>query len=820
MGDISLLEGFAKKFINMVPRPFYTEAAQKLVHEICETIYKELENNGDRIPRSEIIQIVEDFITSHLNNPPENPNENPMGIRDAISDSLKKTVLEVYKDEKINMLLLQQILSEENGPDGIFYKSLEQSINITNDPTNTPIMQNSNTGTGSDAGTGTGTDSGTAAGTDSGTGAGTGTDNKNDDSKDKKKVPNKDSETFAKKVVNELVNDNVQTLDIKGGDKMIGGEFNPINHLGTAAAATLAAAAAYGALTGNDGKNKKKTNSNGSKTNLLKSSGMLKGNGMPTIPGININDKDLNAITTFADKAGKVIEKGTELKNNYDKWKSEQPTDESNGSKTNLLKSSGMLKGNGMPTIPGININDKDLNAITTFADKAGKVIEKGTELKNNYDKWKSEQPTDESNGTDDNSGHGDGGDGANVINLERGEHSNIQMQHDTKGVLPYIQTNCNGSGLGMPKFGLPSLGMPDMNFNIIKPILDSIRQPIAEELVKKIQERLSDKTTDSLTVKSDIYNKILLVIQAHLQSQQGKDMLLGHINETIKPEIEKLTASHEIKKRLLKVIFKDKNSEIYKKLIEIISLHSSSGRIILEQKNQEDKSKDEAPNEKDSKSFQVTTIEEVIEEFSEWLNEKIGFIQQSKIENPVGGQSNEVNKVLQQKPSLADVVMVNSKKKIGGEEIGGNETSENKASGNKSSENETGGNETGGNETGGNETSGNETGGNENSISTPVVDATTVINNDDNKAAVGGVKSNESSTVETNTKNEKLLSNGGNSNAKNKTKKRRTKNNKRKTSKNMKNKQKRRVTKKKSHKKEESQKRKTENTTRISKQA
>ena len=747
MGDISLLEGFAKKFINMVPRPFYTEAAQKLVHEICETIYKELENNGDRIPRSEIIQIVEDFITSHLNNPPENPNENPMGIRDAISDSLKKTVLEVYKDEKINMLLLQQILSEENGPDGIFYKSLEQSINITNDPTNTPIMQNSNTGTGSDAGTGTGTDSGTAAGTDSGTGAGTGTDNKNDDSKDKKKVPNKDSETFAKKVVNELVNDNVQTLDIKGGDKMIGGEFNPINHLGTAAAATLAAAAAYGALTGNDGKNKKKTNSN--------------------------------------------------------------------GSKTNLLKSSGMLKGNGMPTIPGININDKDLNAITTFADKAGKVIEKGTELKNNYDKWKSEQPTDESNGTDDNSGHGDGGDGANVINLERGEHSNIQMQHDTKGVLPYIQTNCNGSGLGMPKFGLPSLGMPDMNFNIIKPILDSIRQPIAEELVKKIQERLSDKTTDSLTVKSDIYNKILLVIQAHLQSQQGKDMLLGHINETIKPEIEKLTASHEIKKRLLKVIFKDKNSEIYKKLIEIISLHSSSGRIILEQKNQEDKSKDEAPNEKDSKSFQVTTIEEVIEEFSEWLNEKIGFIQQSKIENPVGGQSNEVNKVLQQKPSLADVVMVNSKKKIGGEEIGGNETSENKASGNKSSENETGGNETGGNET-----SGNETGGNENSISTPVVDATTVINNDDNKAAVGGVKSNESSTVETNTKNEKLLSNGGNSNAKNKTKKRRTKNNKRKTSKNMKNKQKRRVTKKKSHKKEESQKRKTENTTRISKQA
>jgi len=715
MASVSMIEGLAKKFINMVPRPFYTEAAQKLVHEICETIYKDLENNGDRIPRSEIIQIVKDFVTTHLNNPPQNPTENPSGIRDAISDNLKKTMLEVYKDEKINMLLLQQILSEENGPDGIFYKSLEQSIKNTNDPDSKNSSNDNKKENDDDANK----DKKDTEKDDDTNKDKKDTDKNGDTNKDKKDT-DKDSEAFAKKVVNELVNTNVQTPVIKGGnphDPLSNPlEFMKKNPLTTLGLGAVGSAIAYGALTGNDGKNKKKTNSNDSKTNLLKSSGMLKGNGMPTIPGIN--NKDLPSMSTFTDKASHVFNQGMKLKTELDQHTAEKEGNEAGDSVSN------------------------------------------------------------------------DDGDSTNITNLEQGEQSNIQMQHDTKGVLPYIQTNCNGSGLGMP-----SLGMPNMNFNIIKPILDSIRQPVAEELVKKIQERLSDKTTDSLTVKRDIYNKILLVIQAHLQSKEGKDMLLGHINEIIKPEIEKLTASHEIKKRLLNVIFKDKNSEIYKKLIEIIARHSKLSGIILEEKNQEngnakiqeDKLKGGAPNEKDSKSFQVTTIDEVIQEFSEWLNEKIGSTQQSVIENPVGGQSNEAKQELQQKLSLADVVTVNTKKKTGGEEI--SETT--------------------------------------NLISMPVVD-TPVTNNDgnsvevadDNKAAVGGVTTTNSTNLETDTKNQQSkLSNenvepstnnsnsstvrfeGGNPNAKNKTKKRRTKNNKRKTSKTLKNKQKRRVTKKKNRK-------------------
>ena len=135
MGDVSLLEGVAKKFLNLVPRQFYREAAQKLVHEICETIY-----NETQVPRKEIVDIVIKFVNTHLGFEPENPGDNPIGIRDAILDSVSKTTLEVYKDDIVNKLLLQKILLKEFNEKGevtkkgIFYKSLEESIRTAKDP--------------------------------------------------------------------------------------------------------------------------------------------------------------------------------------------------------------------------------------------------------------------------------------------------------------------------------------------------------------------------------------------------------------------------------------------------------------------------------------------------------------------------------------------------------------------------------------------------------------------------------------------------------------------------------------------------------------
>lgn len=459
MASVSLIEGIAKKFINMVPRPFYTEAAQKLVHEICETIYKELENNGKRIPREEIIKIVEQFITAHLLN---TDTEDPSGIRKAIEDSLKKTTLELYKDDIVNMLLLQTILSEEFDSerkpkaDGIFYQSLEQSIINANDP------------------------------------------------------------TFSNRITTKLVNirDNIN----KKLDENIN---NPINN----------------------------------KISELKN---------------NLSNDKSKAYA----------------KNVLDVLTSEKLT---KGGTLNYDNKNQLVGGTG-----GI-FNVVSENAVS-FAKKnplmaaAGMAV--GAAMLNK---------------SQNNSGNGSGSGNGN------GGITNIGYEPNKNGVLPYIQTNCNGSGLG--------LGLPSIDLDFLGKILDGLKEPIAEELVKKIQERLPENTIDSITVKSNIYNKILLVIQAHLQSQDGKDMLLGHINRIIKPEVDILTNNDEIKKRLIKVIFKNKSSEIYKKLIDIIATNTSPPK---EDATKEDAIKEDAKiTNKNNEKFN-TNISKVITDLYAWIDDRI----------------------------------------------------------------------------------------------------------------------------------------------------------------------------------------------------
>ena len=416
MASVSLIEGLAKKFLNLVPRPFYTEAAQKLVHEICETIYKELENNGDRIPRSEIIQIVKDFVTNHLNNPPQNPNENPMGIRDAITDSLAKTTLEVYNDDVVNMILLQKILSEEIDPagnpmpDGIFYKLLQQSVDAALDPSILEMLKK-----------------GTKA--------------------------SLNAIAMPVTVPGKMLLKGVGQIYDKGKDVIID-------------------------------QNKK----------------AYAKNVLAALPNVNIVDTPSQSSNDNSMKGGDIYsDVGKNISSFGSDFAAKNPLTAAAGMALGAAALSGSLKGKG--------------------------------------------------------SGNGNGG------------TTNIGYEPNDKGVLPYIQTNCNGVGLGLPGI--------DLDF--LSGLFDGLKEPIAEELVKKIKERLPEKTTDSLTVKRDIYEKILLVIQGHLQSQQGKDMLLGHINKVIGEQIKDLTEGHEIKKRIIKVIFKNKKSEIYKKLIEIIVKHTNS---------------------------------------------------------------------------------------------------------------------------------------------------------------------------------------------------------------------------------------------------
>jgi hypothetical protein len=459
MASVSLIEGLAKKFLNLVPRPFYTEAAQKLVHEICETIY-----NETQVPRKEIIDIVIKFVNTHLGFNPENPGDNPVGIRDAILDSVSKTTLEVYKDDIINKLLLQKILLKEFDEKGKvtetgnFYKSLGQSINNAN--ASGPNFNNSG-----------------------------GVDNKkneNGDTNKEEKKTDKDSEKFAKKVVNELVNTNV------------------VNELVNT--------------------NVEITESKRPENNNIKGGA----SGILGVVGENISrfGSDFAAKNPLTAAAGMAI---------------------------SAAALSGSLKGKGS----------------------------------------------------------GNGG------------TTNIGYEPNDKGVLPYIQTNCNGSGLGLPGI--------DLDF--LSGLLDGLKEPIAEELVKKIQERLPDKTMDSLTVKRDIYEKILLVIQAHLQSQQGKNMLLDTIKPMIDPEIKFLLQDIELEKRLIKVIFKNKSSEIYKKLIYIIAKNTTQDTPLQNTKDDKDSKCDDKPGKKtyvnggaeqeknDNNPDFTTNISNVIIEFNQFIN-------------------------------------------------------------------------------------------------------------------------------------------------------------------------------------------------------
>jgi hypothetical protein len=137
-------------------------------------------------------------------------------------------------------------------------------------------------------------------------------------------------------------------------------------------------------------------------------------------------------------------------------------------------------------------------------------------------------------------------------------------MNHDSNNTLPYIQTNC-GSGIGLPCLIDPAF--------LWKMFLE-LREPFAREFIKKVKEKLPDSTIEPITVKRDIYKKILLVIQAHLQHEEGQAMLKKHIETLIENELKFFNGDNQMKKRIIENILK-KPSKISEKLIEIIASNS-----------------------------------------------------------------------------------------------------------------------------------------------------------------------------------------------------------------------------------------------------
>jgi hypothetical protein len=473
---MELIGGQVKRFLNMLPRQFYTEAAQKLIHEICETIYKELPNNGDKIPRKEIIETVETFIEKHLQNPPENPEENPTGIRDAISDSLAKNTLEIYKDDIMMMLLLKKIIEGDmkNGKideNGIFYTALKDSVSIAKDPNlSNRIKQNLQ----------------------------------------------KTKENIKKNLKENISNPINKTLDSAGNFLF----------------------------------NKKKEFAKNTIDGLINSTTVtdtIQQGGAPDAdvkPDADAKPKEKNGLSGIMDDvAGKIDDVKDSVANKINDAKNEM-----NDLAGNLTDAAGGL-------------------AKTTGMDSLAKT-------------------------------------------------TNIDFDPNKKDVLPYIQTNCNGSGIG--------LGLPNVDLNFLGKFFDGLKEPIAKEIVKKIQERLPDQTTSSLMVKRDIYDKILLVIESHLRSEDGKKMLIKHIDGVIEKEIVFLTQDDRpMKERLLKIIFKNTSSPLYTKMVEIIAENANpiGGNVQSTEQNSLMKGGDD--NEAIPLIFDVD-IQKVINKLLEWMNSEI----------------------------------------------------------------------------------------------------------------------------------------------------------------------------------------------------
>jgi hypothetical protein len=280
-------------------------------------------------------------------------------------------------------------------------------------------------------------------------------------------------------------------------------------------------------------------------------------------------------------------------------------------------------------------------------------------------------------------------------------------------------------------------------------------------------------------------------------------------------------------------VIFKDKNSEIYKKLIEIIALHSSQIGVAQPLPPDAAELKPVQNGGKESKPFQVNTIEIVIQEFSTWLNEKIGPTPQpvnetdAEAETIVGSSAPPVEAKAEVIEPLADGVMVTSDEKntsissplqdaavtsndkiaetdAGKEKVDIKvEEQKNEQLSNVENIQTTKNPPIETNKMNGNDASVNVNTTNDSTASKNA--DTTITERVDKKTTtelppINGINTSNSPIVSTTTIPPIRSSEGGNP-TKNKTKKRRTKNNKRKTSKTLKNKQKRRVTKKKNRK-------------------
>jgi hypothetical protein len=110
--------------IDSLPKAFFKSAADSLIHEFCDTIYKD-QNSIQKKPRKEIIEIVEKYLKTHLDE--KDTKDQKIKIRDRILEEIRKPSQSIFGDENVNISLLNYFIKKG---DDTLNEILTESIEI------------------------------------------------------------------------------------------------------------------------------------------------------------------------------------------------------------------------------------------------------------------------------------------------------------------------------------------------------------------------------------------------------------------------------------------------------------------------------------------------------------------------------------------------------------------------------------------------------------------------------------------------------------------------------------------------------------------
>jgi hypothetical protein len=100
-----------KIIIFALPNKYYKMAATEIAERFCDTIYKNQEDI-DKHPREEIIEIVKNYLTKHLN--AEDTKEQKQLIFKTILDKMANPFQTIFKSENVNLLLVNKYLEKDD----------------------------------------------------------------------------------------------------------------------------------------------------------------------------------------------------------------------------------------------------------------------------------------------------------------------------------------------------------------------------------------------------------------------------------------------------------------------------------------------------------------------------------------------------------------------------------------------------------------------------------------------------------------------------------------------------------------------------------